>query len=223
MTQPPAGGPGVSDGDAGGGGAPEPAPPPQARQWGQPAPPSWGTPGEPGPRGWEPAGYGKPPSGIVPLRPLSVGEILDGAFQAVRANARTMIGTAAAVIAAVTVLSLVPEALLLNRLRDNPALTGGSSSLDDQIDLIGGLGESRIVSTVLTFIAVTMLEALLIVPVSEAVLGRRVSAGAMWRRARGRVLAALGLALLTGLVTVLAVVALLAPGVVALVAGQDVA
>jgi hypothetical protein len=223
MTQPPAGGPGVSDGDAGGWRAPEPAPPPQPPQWGQPAPPSWGTPGEPGPRGWEPAGYGKPPSGIVPLRPLSVGEILDGAFQAVRANARTMIGTAAAVIAAVTVLSLVPEALLLNRLRDNPALTGGSSSLDDQIDLIGGLGESRIVSTVLTFIAVTMLEALLIVPVSEAVLGRRVSAGAMWRRARGRVLAALGLALLTGLVTVLAVVALLAPGVVALVAGEDVA
>jgi hypothetical protein len=220
MTQPPAGGPGVSDGDAGGWRVPESAPPPQ---WGQPAQPSWGTPGESGPRGWEPAGYGKPPTGIVPLRPLSVGEILDGAFQAVRANARTMVGTAAAVIAAVTVLSLVPEALLLNRLRDNPALTGGSSSLDDQIDLIGGLGESRIVSTVLTFIAVTMLEALLIVPVSEAVLGRRMGAAAMWRRARGRVLAALGVALLTGLVTVLAVVALLVPGVVALIAGEDVA
>src|SRR3954468_2874934 len=215
---------GMTDGDAGGWQAPEsapPAPPAQPAQWGQPVAPSWGTPHPSGPPGWEPAGYGKPPTGIVPLRPLSVGEILDGAFQAVRANARTMVGTAAAVIAAVTVLSLVPEALLLSRLRDNPALTGGAASLDDQINLIGGVGESRIVSTVLPFIAVSVLNALLIVPVSEAVLGRRMDAGAMWRRARGRVLAALGLALLIGLVTVLALVVLLGPGVVALVAGSN--
>jgi hypothetical protein len=219
MTQPPAGGPGVSDGDAGGWRVPESAP--EHGQWGQPAPASWGAPAAPGPPPWERPGYGKPPTGIVPLRPLSVGEILDGAFQAVRSNARTMIGTAAAVIAAVTVLSIVPEALLLNRLRDNPALTGGTASLDDQIDLIGGVGESRIVSVVLTFIAVTMLSALLIVPVSEAVLGRRMDAGAMWRRARGRLLAALGLALLIGLVTVLAVVVLLLPGILTLVAGSN--
>ena len=225
----------MTDGDAGGWRAPEPppnapvapVPPPQPGQWGQPAQPgqwgqpSWGTPPPSGPHGWEPAGYGKPPAGIVPLRPLSVGEILDGAFQAVRANARTMVGTAAAVVAAVTLLSLVPDALLLNRLGDNPALTGASTSLEDQLDLISGIGESRLVSTVLTFVAVTMLNALLIVPVSEAVLGRRMDAGAMWRRARGRVLAALGLALLVGLITVLAVVVVLVPGVVALVAGAN--
>src|SRR3954453_16472862 len=229
MRQPPAGGPGVSDGDAEGWRAPESAPQQGAptpqwgrpAQWGQPAPASWGTPGESGPRGWEPGGYGKPPAGIVPLRPLSVGESLDGAFQAVRANARTMVGTAAAVIAAVTVLSLVPEALLLSRLRDNPPLTGGAASLDDQINLIGGVGESRIFSTVLTFIAVTVLNALLIVPVSEAVLGRRMDAGAMWRRARGRVLAALGLSLLIGVAIALALVALVGPSVVAFAAGSD--
>jgi hypothetical protein len=222
MTQPPAGGPEVPEGDPGGWRLPESAPErgAQSGQWGQPAPPSWGIPVQSGPPAWQPAGYGKPPTGIVPLRPLSVGEILDGAFQAVRANPRTMVGTAAAVIAAVTVLSIVPEALLLTRLRDNPALTGGSASLNDQIDLIGGLGQSRIVSTVLTFIAVTMLNALLIVPVSEAVLGRRMDAGAMWRRTRGRLLAALGLALLIGLVTVLAVVVVLLPGFVALASGS---
>jgi hypothetical protein len=170
--------------------------------------------------GWEPPGYGKPPAGVVPLRPLSVGEILDGAFQAVRANARTMVGTSAAVVAAVTVLSLVPEALLLNRLRDNPALTGASPSLNDQLDLLSNVGESRGVSLVLTVIATIMLNALLIVPVSEAVLGRRMDVGAMWRRARGRLFAALGLALLTGLLSVLAVVALLVPGLLVLALGS---
>src|SRR4051812_20393973 len=242
MTQPPPGGePGVSGGDAGGWHAPESGPStpaPQGQydqpgeypqpgqygppgQWGQVAPPGWGAPPS-GPPGWGSAGYAKPPAGIVPLRPLSVGEILDGSFQAVRSNARTMVGTAAAVVAGVTVLSLVPDALLLHGLRDNPALTSGSSaSLEDQLDLVAGLGESRGVSLVLTFIAVTVLNALLIVPVSEAVLGRRMDAGAMWRRARGRVLAALGLALLIGLVTVLALVVLLGPGVVALVARSN--
>src|SRR3954447_11926303 len=168
MTQPRAGGPGVSDGDAEGWRAPESAPQQGAptpqwgrpAQWGQPAPASWGTPGESGPRGWEPAGYGKPPTGIVPLRPLSVGEILDGAFQAVRANARTMVGTAAAVVAAVIVLSIVPQALLLNRLRDNPAFSGAATSLDDQLDVLSGVAQSRGVSLVLTFVAVTMLNAL---------------------------------------------------------------
>ena len=218
MTQPPSGGPGVSDGDAGGWRAPESAPE-RPGQWGQPAVPNWGTPPPSGPPGWAPAAYDRPPTGIVPLRPLSVGEILDGAFQAVRANPRTMVGTSAAVIAVVTVLSVVPEALLLNRLRDNPALTGGSVSLNDELDLLGGAGAARIVTGVLTFVAVTMLEVLLIVPVSEAVLGRRMDAGAMRRRARGRLLAALGLALLRGLVMVLAVVVLLLPGIVALAAG----
>ena len=221
MTQPPEGGPGVSGGDAEGWRAPEsapPPPPPVAAGWGTTAPPSWGLP--PGaPPAWQPAGYGKPPAGIVPLRPLSVGEILDGAFQAVRSNARTMVGTAAAVVAAVTVLSIVPDALLLHGLRDNPALTGASTSVTDQIALLGGLGESRVVSTVLTFIAVTMLNALLIVPVSEAVLGRRMDAGAMWRRARGRLLAALGLALLIGLVTAVVVIVVLVPGAAAIAAG----
>jgi Membrane domain of glycerophosphoryl diester phosphodiesterase len=240
MTQPPPGGePGVSGGDAGGWHAPESGPStpaPQGQydqpgeypqpgqygppgQWGQVAPPGWGAPPS-GPPGWGSAGYAKPPAGIVPLRPLSVGEILDGSFQAVRSNARTMIGTAAAVVAGVTVLSLVPDALLLHGLRDNPALTSGSSaSLEDQLDLVAGLGESRGVSLVLTFVAVTMLNALLIVPVSEAVLGRRIDAGAMWRRARGRLLAALGLSLVTGLLTAVAAVLPIVPGLVALAAG----
>src|SRR4051812_13936499 len=228
MTQPPAGGPGVSDGDAEGWRAPESAPQQGAptpqwgrpAQWGQPAPASWGTPGESGPRGWEPAGYAKPPAGIVPLRPLSVGEILDGAFQAVRANARTMVGSATAVVAAIAVLSFVPESLLLYGVRDNRALQG-SGSLDDQLQLLGALSESWAFSGVLTFIAVTMLNAMLIVPVSEAVLGRRMDARAMWRRARGRLLAALGLSLLIGVAIALALVALVVPSVVAFAAGSD--
>jgi Membrane domain of glycerophosphoryl diester phosphodiesterase len=217
MTQPPAGGPGTPDGEATRWRAPEEADVP--RQWGQLPPPSWGAPPSGQPPSWGPPS--RPPAGIVPLRPLTVGEILDGSFQAVRSNARTMVGTAAAVVAAVTVVSLAPQALLLDRLKDNPYFTQGPQApLADQLDALTGIGESRAVPSVLTFVAVTMLEALLIVPVSEAVLGRRMDAGQMWRRARGRLPAALGLALLTGLLTAAAAVLALAPGIAALLAGS---
>jgi hypothetical protein len=160
--------------------------------------------------------------GIVPLRPLTVGEILDGAFQAIRANPRTMVGTAAAVVAAVTVVSLVPQALLLDRIKDNPFFTQGpQASVADQLDAVTGIGESRAVPLVLTFVAVTMLQALLIVPVSEAVVGRRMDAGQMWRRARNRLPAALGLAVVTGLATLAGALAMLVPGIVALLAGAQ--
>lgn len=217
MTQPPAGGPGGPDGGATRWRAPEEESE-AARQWGQPPPASWGPSPQP-PQAW--GLPSRPPAGIVPLRPLTVGEILDGAFQAIRSNARTMVGTAAVVVAAVTVVSLVPQALLLDRIKDNPFFTqGAQASVADQLDAVTGIGESRAVPLVLTFVAVTMLEALLIVPVSEAVLGRRMDAGQMWRRARNRLPAALGLAIVTGLATLAAALAVLVPGIVALLAGS---
>ena len=59
-----------------------------------------------------------------------------------------------------------------------------------------------------------MLTGLLIVAVSEAVLGRRIGPGEVWRRSKGKVWPLIGLSLLTGLATVLAVAAAVVPGVV---------
>src|SRR5690349_3394741 len=71
-------------------------------QWG--GPPAWavpqagsqGVPGQPAP-GWPPgAPYGQPlyvappKPGVIPLRPLQFGEILDGSFQTIRRNAAAM-------------------------------------------------------------------------------------------------------------------------------------
>jgi hypothetical protein len=150
-----------------------------------------------------------------------VGEILDGAFQAVRSNPRSMIGVAAAVVAAVTLVSIVPQALLLHGLGVDPDL-GSSATLTprEQLDVLSGAVEAQVIPAVLTFLAVTVLTALLIVPVSAAVLGRRTDPGEMWQRARSRLLPAIGLALLTGLAVAVAVVAVLLPGLAAVLAGQ---
>src|SRR5680860_1646831 len=80
--------------------------------------PGWTRPGDAGtPQYGSPPPYGQlppqqPPAikpGIVALRPLGLGELYDGAFQAIRRNPRTMLATAAAVI---TVIALVDVCLL---------------------------------------------------------------------------------------------------------------
>jgi hypothetical protein len=118
------------------------------------------------------------------------------------------------------VLSLVPQALVLHGLAGNPAFSStGVASLQDVFDAGIGLIEARSLPLLLTFVATVALDAVLVVPVAEAVLGRRVSAAEMWRRARGRVPAAIGLSVLLVLALVLLVVAALVPGVVAVLAG----
>ncbi len=244
MTQPPAGEqepPGwqVPGGDAEGAGAGwgVQEPPPQQ--------PGWGTPAGSGQQGWNQPGWGQgqpgwgqpswggqqqpwtppvqAPAGIIPLRPLGVVELLDAAFQAVRSNPRSMIGVSAAVVAAVTLLSLVPQAFVLHGLGGTALASpgaGGQLSTREQLDVLSSALQAQLFPVVLTFFAVTVLDALLIVPVSAAVLGRRTPPGEMWQRAKGRLLPAVGLALLTGAALIGVVVAVLTPGIVVVAAGQ---
>jgi hypothetical protein len=133
-----------------------------------------------------------------------------------------MVGTAALVVAAVTLLSIVPEALVLSGLAANPVfVAGGAPSVADEADAAVVQLEAQAAPLLLTFVAVVVLNALLIVPVSAAVLGRRVTAGEMWRRARPRLWAALGVALLTVLGAAVVAVAAVIPGVVVLVIGVE--
>jgi hypothetical protein len=155
-----------------------------------------------------------PRPGIVPLRPLTLGEMLDGAFQAIRTNPRTMLGISALVLVGVNLIGLLPQLYLLVQLRDFAAL--GEEAPDDVAaalrPLLQGIG-GLTVSLVIKLIAATVLTALLVVAVSEAVLGRRMAPRALWARVRPRVFAVLGLSLLSVLIPIL----------VALVAGALVA
>ena len=106
---------------------------------GPPDPPGWpgwdqpgyGQPG-PGQPGYRqprpgPPGYGQPPPGqwprfseaapkpgVIPLRPLGVGEILDGAFASIRRNPKAILGLAAVVMTISAVISATITRTLLN-------------------------------------------------------------------------------------------------------------
>src|SRR4051794_32416621 len=68
--------------------------------------PAWGAP----PPGWDrPYAATAPRPGIIPLRPLGVGELLDGAFTAMRRYPRATLGLSAIIAAVQQLLGLVVD------------------------------------------------------------------------------------------------------------------
>ncbi|PKY75191.1 hypothetical protein CYJ23_04050 [Actinomyces oris] len=157
-----------------------------------------GGPGYPGYGGYTSALAPKP--SIIPLRPLSIGEILGGAFESLRANPKAMFVPSLVVMSIVGLLSAGSFALFLSRL-GLPNLTSGKVELSDaDVDKIGaslvGLLVQLGVTSVLSMMATSIIIGLLIVTVSRTILGRKASLGDVWQRTRPRVWALIGQTLL---------------------------
>ncbi|MEV7069916.1 hypothetical protein ACIQJT_09050 [Streptomyces sp. NPDC091972] len=203
-----------------------PPPPPPGPGWGtQPpaGPPAGYTP----PPGWGGGygGWGGPPPaakpGVIPLRPLGVGEILDGAVSTMRTYWRTVLGISLAVAVVTEVLVILLQGFVLNDSAGTEALNDPSASADE---LTRALGETMLGSTVvylISLIGTIAATAMLTAVTSRAVLGRPVTTGEAWRDARPQVPRLFGLIFLLMLIAfgVLAVGAL--PGILVAAAGSD--
>lgn len=133
--------------------------------------------------------------GIVPLRPISLGEIYDGAFQAIRTNPRVMLGVSAVVVTVITLISLASQSLAFEQI----GVAISSLDAESPEQALGPLGSAIgawTADAVLQTLAVGVLSGLLIVAVSRAVLGQTMSPGELWGKVRGRLLPLLGLNLL---------------------------
>lgn len=194
-------------------GAPEqPAQPQQPQQpWGAPEQPQqqWGAAPQPdaawqgtqtqGGTAWTVA-----QPGIIPLRPLTVGELFNGAFQAVRVNPQTMFGFAFAIMA---VVGLV-QAFFASS--STSSLTRALSSGDTD-DLVYSLGSSMgsFVTSGLTLLATAFLSGMLALTVWDAVLGRKSSPADAWHRFSPRFVPVLLATLLIGIIEFVAIVVVL--------------
>jgi hypothetical protein len=176
-------------------------------QPGQPPPPAgWGY-------GYPP--YGPPPvpppplkPGCVPLRPLSVSDILDGSFQVIRRNPRATLGLSAIVA--------VPSAALTLGFQAWTVHGGATSDPDDPSAAFSRLGDSLLGSLGLVLIGAfigAILTGMLAAVVTEDVLGHRLTIGQAWLRARPRIGALIGLALITTVLEVLGLIPCLVIGV----------
>ena len=154
--------------------------------------------------------------GILPLRPLQLGDILDGAVKAIRFNPKSMVGLSAIVLA----VFLIPSAALAVGVTHLSATS--LSRYGTGAEAFVGLPAVLLQNLSTTF-ATAILSGLLIHVVGQAVLGRKPGIEQTWRTTRGRVPALFGVMILALLVTVLSTTLLIGPGVLLLVNNNLVA
>lgn len=166
-----------------------------------------GAGGYPGGGAYPGAGYGQSNGaanfyvynpGIIPLRPLSIGDIYQGAFAAIKTNTRTMFGFTAALLGVVLVISiginyLIINLVLPNYLSSNSPYAAAFTSLSGSFSQLGG--------TLLQALATVLLSGLIVVAVSRSVLGRVASSKEVWERTKSKFLPLIGLNIITSIIS----------------------
>lgn len=173
--------------------------------WTRPGQPQSATSQEqPSPTGAVPPSAPKP--GVIPLRPLNLGDVLDGAVSYMRANPGVTLGLAAVVMTLTQLVHIPAQYLYFDGLEQlEQAGTPASGTA-----VAGALGSgmaATLLGVVVNFVAITLLTGMLIVVLSRAVLGWNTSLQEAWRTTRPRLLGLLGLSLVTMLLLVAALVA----------------
>ena len=217
-------------------GGPAPAYGGPAPAYGGPAPVYGGPPGflgtapnyGPPPGYGAPPGYGHPPGsqyglpplipgmvpgaikpGIIPLRPLTLSDIFNGAVGYIRANPKATLGLTAIVVVIMQIISLAATL--------GPLAAYGRIATQRPEELTWGVMGAWMTSVaaglLVTWLGGMMLSGMLTVVVGRAVFGSPITIGETWAKIRGRLLPLLGLALLEA-----AVVAALVGLVVVIVA-----
>ncbi len=167
-------------------------------QYGQPqyghspsGPPPYGPPTSTYPQALKP--------GIVALRPLSLGEIFDGAFGAIRHNSRVMLGLTTIVVVGATLVGGLLGWAFSGYVSDflGSVVFNGTAGFEANLAiwLAGGLG-----STFALGLATPVASGLLTVAVGDSVVGRKATIGDVWRRVGHRWWFFVAFSLLTGLV-----------------------
>jgi len=177
------------------------------QQNGQGQNPGQNGPGQ-APPPYGPSGYVPPAAkpGIVPLRPLTLGEVYDGAFGAIRHNPGVMLGAATLVLLVATVIGVLVGQLWV------PSLSGAIEDVVGQTPELSGLAPTYAQLTaasagtlITSVLAMPVIEGVLTVSVSQSVVGRKLALRDVWDRLRPRVWLLIGWALLRAFGTGLAV------------------
>ncbi|MDQ2837995.1 MAG: hypothetical protein M3Y42_08595 [Actinomycetota bacterium] len=153
-----------------------------------------------------------PKPGCIPLRPLLLGEILSGSFSAISRNARTVFGLTAVIAIIQAVISLVVQSYAgsdYHRAIDN----SDPSNPKIHWAALGKLLSGSFGGSLLSSVFAAVLTGMLIVVVTEDVVGRTASVALVWSKVRSRIWRLVVLSLLVSLVSALALVFCIAPGV----------
>ncbi|WP_244943549.1 hypothetical protein [Streptomyces inhibens] len=181
--------------------------------------PGWGSPQGPGSQppwggSWAPAPQAAKP-GVIPLRPLAIGEILDGAVATMRAHWRTVLGISLIVAVVSQTAVTIVTGLWFQDAGRAPALSNGNvPPLRSTMRELGNSLAGTALTSAIGLLATIIATGLLTMVVSRAVLGRSVTAGEAWHDARAQLPRLLGLLVLLPLIVTAIFAVGVAPGVI---------
>lgn len=162
-----------------------------------------GQPGYgPGPYGYRPPAQAPRP-GIIPLRPLALGDILDGTIKLIRSNPRATLGLSAIVAAITTIPLAIGQAIYFRSMSGVLADPLSTSADEFPIGALAAQYIGQFISLIMTFVATTVLTGILTRVLGRAVFGGRITVGEAWGLTRSRMPALFGLVLLQGLILLL--------------------
>jgi hypothetical protein len=161
--------------------------------------------------------YGPPQApkpGVIPLRPLGLGEILDGAITTMRTYPKQMLGFSVLISAVTNLLVFGLTVLLITQTSVfTPEFTAGMDDVDRSLEVLR-------VSLLLTFpgliigiVAGMVLNGILTVVMGKAVLGQPITTREAWGHIKPRFGALLGLSLLYTLIVVVGAILFVIPGI----------
>lgn len=153
-----------------------------------------------------------PKPGCIPLRPLTVSEILGGAFEAIKRNARTVLWLSATVGAVQALIALIVQRY---------ASVQGDRAIDRSDpahphvhwDQFGKLLGSTVGLSLLGSLFAAVLTGMVVVVVTEDVVGRTASFELLRSKVRSRIWRLILLSLLVSLLSALGLALCVAPGI----------
>ena len=188
--------------------------PPQAPAYG--AQPTYGAqPGynaQPGASGYSTTnrwGWQAKP-GIIPLRPLTIGDLFSGAFEAIRSNPKVLFGFTIVIMLLVSLIASVSILVsglgyesVINAENDPQALQQTTENFANAL-LLQMI--SNLVQWLSTFAGTSILTGLLAATVSQLTVGRKLTLSEAWAMTRKRLGSLIGSFALTALITAVPII-----------------
>lgn len=167
-----------------------------------------------GSTGWSSSGGGTP--GVIPLRPLLLGEILEGAVTTLRRHAGVVFGSSAVVALISAVIYFGADLWVFDATEPAPVidteappeeqLEQAMAQLQDSLPQFGALA-------LITLITQTFLSGLLTIVVGKAVLGHAIGVREAWEELRPRLPFLLGVTLVVTAAVMVGSLLFIVPGI----------
>ncbi|MFF4247070.1 hypothetical protein ACFYY2_21785 [Streptomyces sp. NPDC001822] len=166
-----------------------------------------------GPPGW--GGWVPPPKpGVIPLAPLKLGDVLNGAFSTMGRYWKQLFGMAGALYGGAALVMAAAVAVAYSAVAHHMTeLTslgyGEDPTSTDVVPLVIAGGVLVLLGIVVMSVVSGLMYAAVPAVLQEAVLGRPVAFGTVWRRAWARVTPVIGALVLTALIVIVPMVLIL--------------